>query len=286
MLAIPTADQGDGENDSGTEPQPLIPAPVVHYTFDARVLPLEHWAIDEASIMRYRDGHPINLDVQELVLELQDGLGLPEDLVSTYLEELASTLAGGAFKLTEARQGTRPDVEGLLDADFQTVEAAMTEGHPGFLANNGRIGFALSDYRRWAPETGRLNRLEWVAVNREHAHLSVGAGLNEVSHLEWALSDDERTLFADRSARPGAVSTTSTSCRSTRGRPTTGWRSPSPPTSPGAISPRSGPGSMSIRRSSRCGRLQPLACRCPVCEGRARGAEHGLPPRALADVHA
>lgn len=203
VLAIPTADQGDGENDSGTEPQPLIPAPVVHYTFDARVLPLEHWAIDEASIMRYRDGHPINLDAQELVLELQDGLGLPEDLVSTYLEELASTLAGGAFKLTEARQGRRPDVKGLLDADFQTIEAAMTEGHPGFLANNGRIGFALSDYRRFAPETGRLNRLEWVAVNREHAHLSVGAGLDEASHLEWALSDDERTLFADRLGAAG-----------------------------------------------------------------------------------
>ena len=176
VLAIPTAGNGDDENDAGTEPTPLILAPVVHYTFDARVLPLEHWGIDEASIMRYRDGHPINLDVQELVLELQDGLGLPEDLVSTYLEELASTLAGGAFKLTEATQGRRPDVKGLLDADFQTIEAAMTEGHPGFLANNGRIGFALSDYRRFAPETGRLNRLEWVAVNREHAHLSVGAG--------------------------------------------------------------------------------------------------------------
>ena len=152
------------------------------YTFTARVLPLEHWVIDETSITRWRDGTEVPLDAQELVVELQDALSIPEDLISTYLEELASTLAGAAFKLEDARAGRRPDARTLADADFQTTEAAMTEGHPGFLANNGRIGFGLSDFRTWAPENGRLNRLEWVAVKRKHSHLSLGRWIDEESH--------------------------------------------------------------------------------------------------------
>jgi siderophore synthetase component len=168
------------------------------YTFTARVLPLEHWVIDEASITRWRDGTEVPLDAQELVVELQDELFIPEDLISTYLEELASTLAGAAFKLEDARAGRRPDARALVDADFQTTEAAMTEGHPGFLANNGRIGFGLSDFRKWAPENGERNRIEWVAVRRELSHLSLGVGLDEEGHLGDALSDAERDLFGSR----------------------------------------------------------------------------------------
>ncbi|MCM1011631.1 MULTISPECIES: GNAT family N-acetyltransferase [unclassified Brevibacterium] len=198
VLTIP------GDPDSpGSGPDDHPAAPVIHYTFEARVLPLEHWVIDDASISRFRDGRAVNLDAQEFVLELQDSLGVPEDLISTYLEELASTVAGSAFKLTAARRGERPDSAALADADFQTIEAAMTEGHPGFIANNGRIGFGLRDYRRWAPETGRRNRLDWVAVDREQSHLALGDGLDEERHLAWTLSDDERELFDSRLAAVG-----------------------------------------------------------------------------------
>ena len=170
----------------------------VTYSFTARVLPLEHWVIDEDSITRRRGSTPLGLDAQELVVELQDALAIPEDLISTYLEEIASTLASGAFKLDEAWKGHRPDSTALLGADFQTTEAAMTEGHPGFIANNGRIGFSLSDYRRWAPENGHTTRIEWLAATREHSHLSVGEGLDEAAHLDWALSAAERELFDTR----------------------------------------------------------------------------------------
>ena len=173
-------------------------ADAVTYTFAARVLPLEHWVIDEASITRRRGGAELGLDAQELVVELQEALGIPENLMSTYLEELASTLASSAFKLAEAWKGNRPDSTDLLNSDFQTTEAAMTEGHPGFIANNGRIGFSLSDYRKWAPENGCTTRIEWVAASREHSHLSLGAGLDESAHVDWALSAAERELFDSR----------------------------------------------------------------------------------------
>ena len=175
-----------------------VPGADIRYRFTARVLPLEHWLVDPASITRVEDGTPTPLDVQVLVAELQDLLGIPDDLLATYLEELASTLAARCATLDAASRGERPSTEDLMDADLPRVEAAMTEGHPGFLANNGRIGFSLPDYRAYAPEQGRPTRLEWVAVRREHGHLALGEGLTEEGHAAWSLSAEERAAFAAR----------------------------------------------------------------------------------------
>lgn len=176
----------------------VVPGADVRYRFTARVLPLEHWLVDPASITRTEGGSPTSLDVQVLVAELQDLLGIPDDLLSTYLEELASTLAARCATLEEASRGERPSAEDLLEADLPRIEAAMTEGHPGFLAGNGRIGFSLPDYRAFAPEQGRTTRLEWVAVRREHGHLALGEGLTEEDHAAWSLSAEERAAFAAR----------------------------------------------------------------------------------------
>ena len=175
-----------------------VPGADIRYRFTARVLPLEHWLVDPASITRVEDGTPTPLDVQVLVAELQDLLGIPDDLLATYLEELASTLAARCATLDAASRGERPSTEDLMDADLPRVEAAMTEGHPGFLANNGRIGFSLPEYRAYAPEQGRTTRLEWVAVRREHGHLALGEGLTEEDHAAWSLSAEERAAFAAR----------------------------------------------------------------------------------------
>ncbi|WP_152352730.1 GNAT family N-acetyltransferase [Brachybacterium subflavum] len=190
------------------------------YRFRARVLPLEHWLVDEDSIVRIEpsqhraapdgassDGTPADggerpahgrLDVLEFVAAFQSVLGIPDDLLSTYLEELASTFAAACAKLQDAREGRRPTARQLLDADLQQIEAAMTEGHPGFLAGSGRIGYALSDYRAYAPEQGRRTRLQWIAVRRELSHLSLGEGYDLEDHLAGALSAEERAAFADR----------------------------------------------------------------------------------------
>ncbi|MGO2820566.1 MAG: GNAT family N-acetyltransferase [Brachybacterium tyrofermentans] len=180
-----------------------VPGTDVRYEFRARVLPLEHWLVDPASIRRLEDGAPTALDVQTLVLEQQEPLGIPDELLSTYLEELASTFAARCATLDEARRGERPSAEGLLTADLPDVEAAMTEGHPGFLANNGRIGFSLPDYRAYAPEQGRRTRLQWVAVHAGRSTLSLGKGLDEAAHARWSLSSEERDSFADRLAGRG-----------------------------------------------------------------------------------
>ena len=116
----------------------------VEYVFRADLLALDHWRIDAASIVRRRtaDGQMLPLDALDLILDLRHGLSLTPSVLPVYLEEISSTLASAAFKLAAMPVSAAE----LARADFQAVEAGMTEGHPCFVANNGRLGFDAADY--------------------------------------------------------------------------------------------------------------------------------------------
>jgi siderophore synthetase component len=136
------------------------------YVFRADVLSLDHWRIDAASIVRRRtaDGQTLPLDAVDLILDLRHGLSLTPSVLPVYLEEISSTLASAAFKLAAAPISATE----LAGSDFQAVEAGMTEGHPCFVANNGRLGFDAADYLQYAPEAGQAVQLIWIAARREH----------------------------------------------------------------------------------------------------------------------
>jgi siderophore synthetase component/RimJ/RimL family protein N-acetyltransferase len=178
------------------------------YRFRARRHALEHWSIDEDSLARAgAAGQPLLLDAQELVLELRDVLGIPDALLGTYLEEVASTLASAAAKHRRggpaAWQLARGRSDGDVVAGFQDVEAAMTEGHPAFVAANGRIGFGLDEYRAYAPESGGRFRYRWLAARRVHTHLALAAGRTEAEHWAAELDDATTAGFADILRRRG-----------------------------------------------------------------------------------
>jgi len=177
----------------------VAPDADVEYRFEAARTRLEHWAVDEASLHRFVDGAPADLDAQAFILEFQPLLGLSDQLLPIYLEEIASTLASASFKI--ARGG--PSADELLTADFQAIESAMTEGHPGFVANNGRIGFGVTAHAAYSPEAGRPFRVVWLAARRSRSHLALGDGLDEASLLAAELSPAERARFADRLADHG-----------------------------------------------------------------------------------
>ncbi|WP_328461000.1 GNAT family N-acetyltransferase [Actinoplanes sp. NBC_00393] len=145
-------------------------------TFRAQRFELEHWVVDPESL----DGP---LDALDFIAGLRETLGIPEKLLGTYLEEISATLAGTAWKVTHRRE----TADELVHADFQTIEAAMTEGHPGFVANNGRIGFGLQDHFAFAPESGQPVRLRWVAVRRDES-IFVSTG-DEREHYAAELGD-------------------------------------------------------------------------------------------------
>ncbi|MFJ7288920.1 GNAT family N-acetyltransferase [Curtobacterium sp. NPDC098951] len=172
------------------------------YRFRARRHLLEHWSIDEASLTRTRSGAAAPLSAQDLVLELRDVLGIPDALLGTYQDEIASTLASAAAKhrrggpsaaqLARGRT-TGPDA---VVASFQDVESAMTEGHPAFVAANGRIGFGLDEYRAYAPEAGGRFRYRWLAARRACTHLALAADRTERDH--WAAELDPATTAGFR----------------------------------------------------------------------------------------
>ena len=58
-----------------------------------RALPARPLGGRPASIARTVDGEPADVDAQDFVVELRDALGIPDELLPTYLEEIASTLA-------------------------------------------------------------------------------------------------------------------------------------------------------------------------------------------------
>ncbi|WP_417217457.1 GNAT family N-acetyltransferase [Arthrobacter sp.] len=178
----------------------------VEYAFSATVHALEHWMVDPASIevrTTTPDGSGSTAgvpDVQEFVVRFRTELGLADAQLPLYLEELGSTLAGHCFKqlhstatATELAVGTGDPV-----ADFQRIEASMTEGHPCFVANNGRAGLGTADYLDYAPETGAVIELEWVAAHSTRTHFSAISGLDVDALLDTELDPGRRAVFSER----------------------------------------------------------------------------------------
>lgn len=191
-LIVPEA--VEGQNDRFA-----VRAGTVTYTFTAQRLQLEHWAVVDASIDRLVDGSVTVLDAQQLILDLHDVLGIPDALLSTYLEEVASTLASLSFRLRRS-----PSSEELAAASFQQIEGAMTDGHPCFVANSGRIGFGLEEFGRFAPEAAQPVRLEWLAARRSKSTLALTDGLDEASFTDQQCTPAERERFEARLRSLGA----------------------------------------------------------------------------------
>ncbi|WP_344275284.1 IucA/IucC family siderophore biosynthesis protein [Streptomyces hebeiensis] len=171
----------------------LSDAEDVEYRFTARRFALEHWQVSADSVRRFRadDGTELPLDPLEFFIELRGALGLSAEVLPVYLEEISSTLAGTAYKLTKKPVSSAE----LATAGFQEIETGMTEGHPCFVANNGRLGFGVDEYRAYAPEAARPVRLVWLAARRDRATFSVGAGLDYASLIGGELPAATRERF-------------------------------------------------------------------------------------------
>ncbi|MEU5535267.1 IucA/IucC family siderophore biosynthesis protein [Streptomyces sp. NPDC020362] len=143
------------------------------YRFAATLRGLDHWQVDAGSITRHRDGDELPLAAMDFFVELQQALGLSEEILPVYLEEISSTLSGTCYKLTKPRI----PVAELARSGFQAIETGMTEGHPCFVANNGRLGFGVHEYLSYAPETAGPIRLVWLAAHRSRAAFTAGAGI-------------------------------------------------------------------------------------------------------------
>lgn len=155
----------------------------IEYRFRAQIRSLEHWHIDGDSLEKRVDGGKATLDSLSFIVEIHKLLGINPAMLPTYLEEITSTLYSSAYK---HGYNTMPAAE-LAMADFQTLETSMAEGHPAFVANNGRIGFDAIDYRAYAPEAASPVRLIWLAAHKSKAEFACSEDLSYAQLMEQEL---------------------------------------------------------------------------------------------------
>ncbi|MFF0592503.1 IucA/IucC family protein [Streptomyces antibioticus] len=155
------------------------------YRYTAVRRALDHWQVDAGSITRVRAGAELPLAALDFFIELKESLHLSDEILPVYLEEISSTLSGTCYKLA------KPEVTSaeLARADFQAVETGMTEGHPCFVANNGRLGFRVREYLAYAPETAHPVRLVWLAAHRSRAAFTAGVGIDYESFVREELGE-------------------------------------------------------------------------------------------------
>ncbi|MET9319082.1 IucA/IucC family siderophore biosynthesis protein [Streptomyces sp. NPDC003038] len=171
----------------------------VEYRFTAALHALDHWAVEESSITRHRGGEQLELDALDFHIELREALGLSPEVLPVYLEEISSTLAGSGYKYTKPQVSSAV----LAKSSFQDIETGMTEGHPCFVANNGRLGFGVHEYLSYAPETASPVHLVWVAARKDVSTFTAGAGLDHDSFIRAELGEVAVAGFAAKMAALG-----------------------------------------------------------------------------------
>lgn len=164
------------------------------YCFSARRLPLNHWWLDLSSLSKQLSGENRALDALEFMAEFQKELGIATDKLPIYLEEISNTLYGSAYKHTKLGISASE----LLHADFQQIEAAMMEGHPAFVANNGRVGFDAKDFRTYSPEANGSFKPVWIAAHKQHAHFACSAELDYTALIRAELDEAVLAQFEQR----------------------------------------------------------------------------------------
>ncbi|MCX2180030.1 IucA/IucC family siderophore biosynthesis protein [Streptomyces sp. SKN60] len=169
------------------------------YRFTADRFALDHWQVYPESISRHRGSEQLPLDALQFVIELRGALGLSDEILPVYLEEISATLAGTAYKATKPRVSSAE----LARAGFQAIETGMTEGHPCFVANNGRLGFGVDEYRAYAPEAASPVHLVWLAAHRDRTTFTAGAGIDYETFVRAELGDAAVDGFAATLAARG-----------------------------------------------------------------------------------
>ncbi|MGW0944241.1 IucA/IucC family protein [Streptomyces sp. NPDC002623] len=165
---------------------------LTYYRFTAVRRALDHWQVDADSITRTRDDVELPVAALDFFIELKKTLGLSEAILPVYLEEISSTLSGTCYKLTKPRITSAE----LVGSGFQAIETGMTEGHPCFVANNGRLGFGVHEYLSYAPETASPVRLVWLAAHRSRAAFTAGVGIEYEAFLREELGEQTVERFA------------------------------------------------------------------------------------------
>ncbi|SEA00404.1 IucA/IucC family protein [Pedobacter hartonius] len=171
----------------------------IEYQFLARVLGLDHWHIDTASITRMRGDKVEALDAIAFITEFTRELGFTDTNLPTYLEEIISCLYGSAYMHANEKLSSKD----LTQASYADTEHAMIAGHPCFIANSARIGFDAIDYQNYSPEAAAPLSLIWVAGHRDCTEFTSIAPLTYQQVIAQELDAETNQSFHDELLKKG-----------------------------------------------------------------------------------
>ncbi|WP_299156014.1 IucA/IucC family siderophore biosynthesis protein [uncultured Tenacibaculum sp.] len=165
-----------------------------NYQFKAKKYLLDHWFVDANSIIKTNNiSEKVFLDALHFITEFKTTLGIPDEFLGTYLEEITSTLSGAAYKYVNEEFSAKE----LAEKSFQEIEHGMTEGHPCFVANNGRIGFNIDDFHTYAPESNHPFQILWIAGHKKYATYTAVEGFAYEQLLQDELGEAKITSFKE-----------------------------------------------------------------------------------------
>ncbi len=198
MLAAHTVEDGycavDGADEHG-DPVSYRFTAARRYGFDRVRLGLQ-------PVLRCASGGTAEADsATRFLSEMRDGLRADPTRVATFARELEATLVNDT--LAQYVRAQRGDV--LCGSDYDTLESAITDGHPYHPAYKSRIGFDLTDNLAWGPEFAAAIHPLWLAAYRSTATVSVSSELRESTFLREQLGRVSFERFQHRIRRAAAV---------------------------------------------------------------------------------
>lgn len=119
----------------------------------------------------------------------------------TRLSQFAAELLATQIKDAQTLHARADKV--LRGADYDTVEARLTDGHPYHPSYKSRLGFTLDDNGTYAPEIASAVAPLLLAVRRDRSRWAVSATINQEHAACALLGDTDWQCFRDELSRRG-----------------------------------------------------------------------------------
>ncbi|MFC4005552.1 IucA/IucC family protein [Prauserella oleivorans] len=150
----------------------IVTSDGVRYTYSARRrYTFSRVTVDEV----LRDGEEPR-SISLFLEEVRDRLDADPEHLTRFARELEETFLKDA--LAQHHRTTR-----LADADFDTLESAITDGHRYHPAYKSRIGFGTDDNVAYGPEFARDVRPLWLAAHRRITEVTTSESVQENGFL-------------------------------------------------------------------------------------------------------
>lgn len=146
---------------------------------------------DQALIRTVGDHSQEAESLAQFLLEIRQSTGADEGRLTAFINELEHTL----LKDTLAQHQRRQEARDYHARDYDELEGDIMDGHPYHPSYKSRIGFDYADHYEYGPEFKRELRPVWVAVDKQHARLSISREVEYQRFMGEELGEQQVALF-------------------------------------------------------------------------------------------